>query len=90
MVDLDEAVHCRHEVFRSERPSGGEHAIVKVLHADASQLPKNVKGIEYFLQVHECDVPGTPLFLADFLKRGSSAPVPAAGIEKDEVELFHP
>ena len=78
-------MHAHHQLWRTQRPSLSQHQIVDVLQTEAGHLAEDVHGIQHFLQVDHADLEWPPLLFHYLAQRVGRRPVPAAGVEIDEI-----
>src|ERR1700733_15525558 len=89
VVQPNHSLHKPQPLRRPQRPASGEHVVVNIFEADSGDLTKDIERMQYFLQIHEPDLPRQLLLLDDRLQRGRGGPMPSAGFEVDEINFCH-
>ena len=90
MVKPDNAMHELQALRRTNGPSPGQHRVVDVFQPKTGDLAKNIQRIEYFLKVHQADLPGTGLFRDNRAKSRGGRTVASAGVEVHEIDSRYP
>ena len=83
-------MHRRQQIFRAQRPSFREHAVVDVLKTDSRNLPENIQSIQFFLKVEQANVPRPSLLFDDVLQGGRCASMASSRVKKDKVTFSFP
>ena len=78
-----------HQVNAAQSPSAAQHPVVVVLDAYPRVSLQDIQLIEQLLNVEEANIPRTPLRRDGHLQGGGCRTVPAAGVEKAELDSLH-
>src|SRR5271166_403143 len=89
MIDTQRSVHRGQHLGGSDGPAFFQQFVIDILHPDAGEFANDVERSENVLQVDQPDLPGAVLFLDNGIESVGGAPVAAAGIKENEIDLLH-
>ena len=89
VIDPQQQVHRGQHLGRAQRPALFQQFVVDILHPDAREFANDVERGQNVLQIDQPDLPGAVLILDNGIESVGGAPVAAAGIKENEIDLLH-